>query len=187
MEDREILDLFFQRSQRALEELQQKYGGSMLRLARNILGNSGDAEECVNDACLGVWNTVPPRRPDPLLPYAYKIVRNLALKRYHWNTAQKRGGPGFDAAFSELEGCLSSPRAADPAAELDRKELIGFIEQFLDGLPPLDRTLFLERYWFGESHGALGKKLGLTENNAAVRLSRIRKKLKKHLEQKGAL
>lgn len=185
MEDRQILDLFFDRSQQAIEATQEKYGEKMRRLAENLLGSSLDAEECVNDACLGAWNSIPPKRPEPLLPYLYKTVRNLALHRYHRNTAQKRGGCGFDAAFDELENVLVSP--GGPESELDAKELGRVIEGFLRKLSSRDRALFLGRYWFGEAYDVLAFRLGMTENNAAVRVSRIREKLKSYLVKKGAL
>lgn len=185
MEDREILDLFFDRSQRAIEETQEKYGEKLRRLAENLLGNTQDAEECVNDACLGAWDSIPPNRPDPLLPYLYKTVRNLALKRYHRDTAQKRGGDGFDAAFSELENVLAT--SGGPEAELDAKELARALNGFLKRLSSKDRALFLGRYWFGEAYDTLAFRLGMTENSAAVRLSRLRKKLRDYLVKKGAL
>lgn len=186
LEDREILDLFFQRSQRAVEEVQAKYGARLQRLAENMLGDVQDAEECVSDACLGAWNSIPPHRPEPLLPYLYKIVRNQCLKRYRRESALKRGGDGFDAAFDELENWLGF-QSQDPAAELDAKELAQALDQFLKKLSRRDRILFLGRYWFGEPYSALSAKLGITENNAAVRLSRIRDKLKKYLAEKGAI
>ncbi len=69
MEDGEILALFEARSERALEELSGKYGKLCGQVAENILKNRSDAEECVNDALLASWNTIPPQRPDPLKTY----------------------------------------------------------------------------------------------------------------------
>lgn len=185
MEDREIIELFFQRSPQALEEVQGKYGSQLRHLAENLLGDARDAEECVSDACLGAWNSIPPNRPRALLSYLYKIVRNQCLKRRRGNSAQKRCGDTFDAAYDELENCISG--SYDPAAELDAKELSQMLDQFLKGLSKGDRTLFLGRYWFGEPYSHLAARLGITENNAMARLSRIRQKLKKHLIEKGAL
>lgn len=185
MEDREIVRLFFDRSQQAVGEVHEKYGFRLQRLAENLLGNCSDAEECVSDALLAAWNSIPPNRPEPLLPYLYRLVRNHSLKRYRYNTAQKRGGDSFDAAYDELENCLASGR--DPAAELDAKELTRALEGFLRTLSARDRKLFLGRYWFGERCGALAAQLGMTEDNVSVRLSRIRGRLKVYLEKKGAL
>lgn len=185
MDDRKIVELYWDRSQQAIEETQAKYGKKLFRLAENLLGNYHDAEECVNDACLGAWNSIPPQKPSPLLPYLYKLVRNQALKRYHRDTAQKRGGKEFDAAFDELEGILSSGEGPEKAVE--RKELTELINQFLRGLSQKDRTLFLGRYWYGEAYDTIAMRLDMTENNCAVRLSRIREKLRKTLIRKGVL
>ena len=101
MKDEQIIALFFARSQQALTELDRKYGAVCSAVARNILKNPQDAEECVNDAYLGVWNTIPPQHPDPLLTYLCRIVRNRSIKRYHANTAQKRNS-SYDVALDEL-------------------------------------------------------------------------------------
>ena len=106
MKDREIVELFWKRSPQAVDALAMAYGTQLRRLAGNILSNPQDAEECVNDAYLGLWDSIPPARPQPLLPYALRVVRNLCLKRYHWNIAQKRNSQ-FDLAYSELESCLA--------------------------------------------------------------------------------
>ncbi len=185
MKDQEIVALYWERSQKAIEETQNQYGEKLRRLAENLLGSYQDAEECVNDACLGAWNSIPPNRPDPLLPYLYRIVRNQALKRYHHDTAQKRGGTGFHIVFEELEGVLVSP--GGPEKELDAKVLSQTLNNFLRGLSHKDRTLFLGRYWFGEAYDTLALRLGLSENSCAVRVSRIRKKLKTYLTKKGVL
>lgn len=185
MEDREIVNLFFDRSQQAIVETQEKYGEKLRRLAENLLNSTEDAEECVNDACLAAWSAIPPAKPEPLLPWLYKTVRNLALKRYHYNAAQKRGGNGFDAAFDELENTLCD--SGSPESELDSKELARALNGFLRGLSLRDRRLFLGRYWFGEAYDTLSMRLGMTENNCAVRLSRLRNKLKTYLTKKGVL
>lgn len=106
MDDRIIVELFWQRSPQALDALDTTYGSTLRKLAENLLDSRQDAEECVNDAYLGLWEGIPPAKPNPLLPYALKVVRNLCLKRYHWNTAKKRFSP-FDVAYAELEGCLA--------------------------------------------------------------------------------
>ena len=90
MDDSRMIELLFERNEAALAELERKYGAACYSVARNILGNDADAEECVNDSYLGVWNSIPPHRPRQLLPYVCRIVRNLAIKKYHQNTAQKR-------------------------------------------------------------------------------------------------
>ena len=128
MKDREIVELFWARSPQAVDALAMAYGTQLRRLAGNILSNPQDAEECVNDAYLGLWDSIPPARPQPLLPYALRVVRNLCLKRYHWNIAQKRNSQ-FDLAYSELESCLpdqSSSRTPRSCAQPWRAFCGGF-------------------------------------------------------------
>ena len=98
MKDQEIVRLFWERSPQAVPALEETYGLQLRRLAGNLLSSPQDAEECLNDAYLGLWDSIPPARPEPLLPYALRVVRNLCLKRYHWNNAQKRNSQ-FDLAF----------------------------------------------------------------------------------------
>ena len=142
MKDREIVELFWKRSPQAVDALAMAYGTQLRMLAGNILSNPQDAEECVNDAYLGLWDSIPPARPQPLLPYALRVVRNLCLKRYHWNIAQKRNSQ-FDLAYSELESCLADHTG--PEQQQDAKELRAALEGFLRGLSQRDRVLFLGR------------------------------------------
>lgn len=81
MLDNEIIDLFYERSEQAIVELSKKYGSVCRKVARNILNNELDAEECVNDSFLAAWNTIPPQKPDPMLTYICRIVRNLSMKK----------------------------------------------------------------------------------------------------------
>jgi DNA-directed RNA polymerase specialized sigma24 family protein len=118
--DSEIIDLFNERSEKAIMELSKKYGSVCRKVARNILNNDLDAEECVNDSFLGAWNTIPPQKPNPLLTYICRIVRNLSVKKYHANTALKRNS-FYDAALDELGECLAA--AANVETELAAKEL----------------------------------------------------------------
>ena len=120
MDDSKIIALFFARSEQAIVELCAKYGSLCMHIACNILNNSQDAEECVNDTYMGAWNTIPPQKPNPLQAYIAKIVRNIAITRYHANTAQKRNSH-YDVALDELEHCLSSSQT--PEDTLQAKEL----------------------------------------------------------------
>ena len=112
MDDSKIIDLFYARSEQAIMELSTKYGAVCSKVAKNILNNSHDAEECVNDAYLGAWNTIPPQNPNPLLTYICRIVRNLSIMKYHSNTAIKRNS-FYDAALDELEDCLASSETVE--------------------------------------------------------------------------
>ena len=184
MKDRDIIELFWQRLPQAVDAVEEAYGSQLRGLAGNLLPDPQDAEECLNDAYLGLWDSIPPARPQPLLPYALRVVRNLCLKRYHYNRAGKRNNQ-MEVALSELENCLAG--SSTPEREQDAKELGAALNGFVKGLSHRDRVLFLGRYWYGSSYKELALKLGITENNAAVRLSRLRDKLRAHLQKKGVL
>ena len=184
MEDEKIIDLFFARSEEAIAALGEKYGAACQRLASNILGNSRDAEECVNDACLGCWNSIPPRRPKPLGSYVLRITRNLALGRYHKNTALKRNSH-YDTALEELGEIFPAAETAETA--LEHAELTAALNRFLDGLEKRERALFIRRYWYGESVSAIAVFFDLRANTVSQLLARTRKKLRKFLEKEGWL
>lgn len=179
MDDKQIIRLFFERSEQAITELSQKYGALCLQLADNILNDQQDAEECVNDAYLGAWNSIPPQTPDPLRAYICRIVRNHSLKKLRANTALKRGSQ-FEVSLSELEDCISGSSLDE---QLAVSELTAQINAFLSALPRDDRVMFVKRYWFSESLSEIADTFAITENNASVRLSRIRGKLHQHLKE----
>lgn len=182
MDDGRIIDLFFERSEQAIVELSRKYGPVCRKVAGNILGNELDAEECVNDAYLGVWNTIPPRRPEALLAYICRIVRNLSTTRYHANTAAKRNS-FYDVALDELEECL--PSAANVEKELSAKELSELLDRFLEDLDRENRIIFIRRYWYSDSVSEIAEVFHMSGNGVSARLSRIRTKLKKFLKKEG--
>ena len=184
MDDEKIIELFFNRSEQAIEEVDKKYGKTCHNISYNILHNKLDAEECVNDAYLGAWNAIPPARPNPLLTYLCKIVRNLSLKRYEFNTAIKRNST-YDVAMEELESCLSSPETVE--SEIALKELTHIIENFLDSLSTENRVIFLRRYWFSDTYSDIAARMGMTEKNVSVRLTRIRENLRNHLKEREVL
>ena len=184
MDDEKIIELFFNRSEQAIEEVDKKYGKTCHNISYNILHNKLDAEECVNDAYLGAWNAIPPARPNPLLTYLCKIVRNLSLKRYEFNTAIKRNST-YDVAMEELESCLSSPETIE--SEIALKELTHIIENFLDSLSTENRVIFLRRYWFSDTYSDIAARVGMTEKNVSVRLTRIREKLRNYHTEREVL
>ena len=179
MNDREIISLFFQRSEEAITELSRKYGDLCFQIASNILNDPQDAEECVNDVWLGAWNSIPPRSPDPLRAYICRIVRNLSLKKLRANSARKRDSR-FEVSLSELEACIPDNSLDE---QLSANELTAQINAFLSALPRDDRVMFVKRYWFSESLSEIADAFHITENNVSVRLSRIRGKLHKHLKE----
>lgn len=184
MEDREIIKLFQMRSEQAIDELARKYGAACTQVAHNILNDRQDAEECVNDAYLGAWNTIPPEEPNPLAAYVYRIVRNLALKRYHANTAAKRNSV-YDVALEELEGCLPCRDTVEGAYQA--QELAQAIDRFLQQTDQDSRALFVRRYWYADSIGELARRFRTSPHNVSVRLHRIRGRLKKFLIGEGVM
>lgn len=184
LDDKSIIALFFDRSETALTELDRKYGKLCYKLSHNILNSRQDAEECVNDAYLGVWNAIPPARPDPLRAYICKIVRNISLKRYYRKEAKKRNS-AYDVAMQELEDYLPAPNTVE--GEVEAKELTRMIEGFLDTLSNENCVIFLRRYWFSDPYTEIAKRVGISEKSVSMRLVRIRKQMKQYLEEREVL
>lgn len=178
VEDEKIIEMFFERSEQAIAEVDIKYGKICHRLSFNILNSWPDVEECVNDAYLGAWNAIPPAKPNPLQAYICKIVRNISLKRYYRKGAAKRNST-YDLAMEELKHQLSSPNTVE--TEIEARELARIIESFLDTLTVENRVIFMRRYWFSDSYKDIAGRIGLTEKNISVRLARIRHKMKQYL------
>ena len=184
MTDTEIINLFFERSEQAITELAKKHGSAVARVARNILGNEQDTEECVNDTYLGAWNAIPPHKPSPLRTFVCKIARNLATMKYHSNTAEKRNSQ-YDLALEELKECLSDTGSVEEAYEA--KELKEAINSFMATLNYSDRFIFVRRYWYSDPVKDIAKMADSTTNSVTVRLFRIREKLRLYLEKEGLL
>lgn len=182
IEDEKIIELFFERSEQGIRELDIKYGQICHKLSYNIVNSWHDAEECVNDAYLGAWNTIPPAQPNPLLTYVCKIVRNLSLKIYYRKKAAKRSSH-YAIAMEEIEACIADPNTVE--TEIEAKELARIIESFLDTLNIENRVIFIRRYWFSDSGKDIAEFVGLTEKNISVRLTRIRQKMKEYLAERG--
>ena len=180
MKDTVILELLQARSEQAIPALEQAFGPVCRSIARNILENDEDVEECVQDAWLAIWQAIPPERPDPLRPWVCRVVRNLSLKRYHRDIAQRRNSR-YDAALEELAAVLPDSRTVED--ELATKELTALLNRFLAQLDAESRRLFLRRYWYGVSVEQLSLELGLRPNTVSVRLNRIRSKLKTFLQK----
>lgn len=184
MEDSKIIKLFFDRSEEAITELSEKYGKVCKSVAENILNNHRDSEECVNDAFLAVWNTIPPQHPEHLLSYVCRIVRNLAVKKFHANTAQKRNSI-YDVALDEIKECF--PSSVSVEDEIEAIEVSRAIDRFLESMDKQNRILFVRRYFYSDSVEELAELFRTSKHNISVRLSRIRKNLKKNLIKEGVL
>ncbi len=175
MDDNAILALLWSKAENAIDALAQKFGARLLRMAQNFVGYQ-DAEECVNDTYLAVWNAIPPRRPEPLTPFVLRVGRNIALNRLRSLTAQKRSG--YLLSLEELAECIACPEASG-------RELGEVMTAYLATLRRENRVIFLRRYWFGDSVKEIAREFSMTENAVSVRLSRIREGLRQHLTQEG--
>ena len=166
MEDHRIIDLYWQRDSRAIEASREKYGPYCLAVARGILSDRRDCEECVSDTWLHAWQAIPPHRPAVLRMFLAKITRRLSFNRWKADTAQKRGGGQVTLALEELA------------------ESVG---RFVRSLPQREGDVFTRRYFFTEAIPDIARRYGLTANHTAVLLSRTRQKLRRHLEEEGYL
>ena len=180
MEDNDILELLWERKEQALSELERKYGTRLKRMASRMVSEE-DAEECVNDTYLAVWNSVPPNRPEYLFAYAAKICRNLALNKVEQSKAAKRRAVVVELS-AELMECVP-----DNALVADETGLRELIVRFLGELSEEKRKLFLRRYWYGESVKELADAFGYRESKVKSILFRLRKKLWNELEKEDAI
>ncbi len=176
--DREIVELYWQRNERAIQLTHERYGGLCTKIAMNILGNPSDAEECVNDTYLKAWKSIPPEKPRALGAFLTRITRNLALDRYRTKRRQKRDGE-FTVMLSELGDCVPAPEEGDAA------ELLGHIKDFLRGLDETDRNLFVGRYFHAYEVQRMAEGYGLTPNAVSLRLYKTREKLRVYLNERG--
>lgn len=181
MEDEKIIEMFYARSEDAIDCLGRKYGALCMNIARNILKSESDAQECVNDAYLGAWNSIPPQNPNPLSAYICRIVRNISTARYHKNTAKCRNSY-YDAALDEIADCLAD---TEGDGSVSAKELAQALDSFIDTLSTENRVIFMRRYWFGDSAEDIAVRMKSDRNRIYVRLHRIRENLKKYLEKEG--
>ena len=183
MEDREIVNLYWERNTNAIKETASKYGGYCKAIAKNILGSNEDAEECVNDTYLNTWNSIPTNRPDVLSTYLGKITRNLSFDRFRQRHADKRGGREIELVLEELDECVSGADSVEQ--EIEKKELVEEINRFLDTLSQEKCSIFLCRYWYAFPVSEIAARFGMSEGNVSVSLTRIRSKLKSYLIERG--
>ena len=185
MKDEEIIELYFQRNERAIEETDYKYGDYCASIAVNILKNDQDVEECIDDTYLKTWNTIPPTRPEIFRIFLGKITRNLAFDRYEMNSAKKRGGGVINEVLDELQECIPATHTVEH--EILGSELSAIIKDFVDSLPEKDALIFVGRYFYTDDISTIAKKMGLTNNNVSVILNRLRRKLEVRLMKEGYL
>lgn len=183
MEDVKIVELFFNRDERAIKEISDKYGVYCFSIARNILHNNEDAQECVSDAYMAAWNSIPPHRPAILSTFIGKITRRKSLMKLRQKSAEKRGGGEVTLALDELLECYPSGKTIDET--LEEEELPRILNDFLIELPIKERRIFICRYWYLDSIANIAKQFNLSQSNVKSTLYRTRKKLLLRLQMEG--
>ncbi len=176
MDDSHIIGLFWCRDEQAIQETQQKYGAYCTAIANNVLLCPEDSQECVQDALLRLWDTIPPQRPRCLQAYLGRITRNLAVNQLRSMCAQRRGGGIQHMPLEELRELVSGQ--GDPPTELEKRRLADSISVFLRSISPEQRRLFVKRYWYAASLSQVASDAGFTEDKVRNVLFRLRKKLK---------
>ena len=183
MNDKNIVDLYFNRDEEAITQTDKKYGRYCYSIAYNILTNKEDAEESVSDTYMTAWRAIPPRRPSVLSTFLGKITRHISIDRWRERSAYKRGGGEVTLALEELEDCVAGLQ--NVKMEYERKELIRAYVKFLDALPVTERRVFLCRYWYVESIDAIADKFGFSQSKVKTMLHRTRAKLRMQLAEEG--
>lgn len=185
MDDAQILDLYFTRSEQAIQETDRKYGHLCYKIAWNILDNQEDAEESVSDTYLTAWKSIPPTRPMRFSAYLAKITRHISLDRWRKQSAEKRGGRETALSLEELAECIPGKETAETTVQ--RRELQAAMNRFLEDLPERERILFVSRYWYLRSVKEISEKTGMSQGSVKTQLFRTRSKLRFFLEKENLL
>ena len=183
MEDSAILELYWRREEQAIGETAEKYGPYCGSIARQILADAQDVDECLNDTWLAAWNSIPPQRPARLSTYLGRLTRNRALDRLRALSARKRGGGEAELVLEELSECIAAPGRPEDAVEAE--ELGRAVNRFLATLEKTERDVFVSRCFFFRSLDELSQKTGFSRSKLKSMLFHTRKKLAKHLRKEG--
>lgn len=181
MEDKEIVDALFARSEEALGEVERKYASLYRGVIGRVLYDDGDVEECANDVLLAVWNSIPPERPNSLGAYLVRLARRIGIDRLRFRTRKKRSAD-YTVMLSELGECLE---ASEMPSETDDGVLARVLSEFLRSLDGETEVLFVRRYIHMESVASLASRFEMSENHVSVKLYRARKRLKERLRREG--
>lgn len=190
MEDTQIIELFWDRDETALNEIGQKYGHFCFNIAWKILANKEDSEECVNDTWFAAWRYIPPKRPTILSSFLGKITRNFAIDNLRKKYAAKRMDLHMTNTMVDITQevkALNQQITYSLDKHIEEKELVQLINTFLQELKDKDRDIFLRRYWHMDSIAEISKRHGESESSIKSNLFRTRNKLKKELKKEGYL
>ena len=182
MQDKQLIELFFERDEKALAQTKEKYGTYCRYIASNILHDESDCEECVQDALQAAWDSIPPQNPMSLKAYLARLTRNNALNRIKRQAAQKRGSNAKQLALDELSDCAVPDT---PETEFDEKLLRELINRFVQSLSRKQRTVFIKRYWFLCTPEQISRECAMSVNAVNTMLSRVRRQLKEYLSKEG--
>ena len=185
MEDKQIVDLYWEKDENAIKQTQEKYGNYCFSIANNILHNNEDSQEVLNDTYMAAWEAMPPHRPLILSTFLGKITRRLSINKWRFNNAEKRGGGQIQLSFDELSECIADDRSIKE--ELDAKLLAESIDEFLSTLKENERKVFVCRYWYFDSVADIAKSFTYTHSKVKMMLKRTRDKLREHLEKEGII
>ncbi len=180
-EDNHIIELFFNRDERAIKETSDKYGVYLKKVAENILNQTEEAEECVNDTYFYAWNAIPPARPEKLPAYLARITRNLAIDRYRQKHTVKNGSGQVALCLDELSECIGNKETVIE----DKIVLSDALNVFLRGLNKKQRDIFCLRYYYFMDIEEVAKRVNSSKASVKMSLHRIRKNLRIFLESEG--
>ena len=183
MDDKTIIDQLWERSEGILSVISTKYGKLCRSLAFGILRSDEDAEECVNDTYLKVWETIPPSRPENLRAYIAKLTRNISIDRLRGAKRQKRSDGEREVALDEIADII--PGGTSPEEILGEKELASVIDAFVREQNEDARLIFIARYWSYKSVAEISRELGFSQSKVKTTLYRVREELKEKLEKEG--
>ena len=183
MEDYQIVDLYWARNERAIQESDVKYGKMLKSVSSSLLSSPEDAEECVNDTYLDAWNSIPPHRPNSLALFLGKITRRISIDLYRRKNAQKRGGGEMALVLDELYQCIADE--TDVEKEFEKLHLSQVINEFVKYLPRNEQKVFICRYWYMDSIQSISRRFGYSESKVKSMLFRTREKLRDALRKEG--
>lgn len=183
MDDKRIVELYFERSEQAVSETVSKYGKYCYSIAYNILDNNEDAEESVNDTYVDAWNSIPPHRPSILSTFLGKITRRISIDRWRKGRAEKRGGGEMPLVLEELQECVADDHSVEQ--DVEKRCLSDIINTFVISLPETEQKVFVCRYWYMDSVDFICKQFGFSESKVKSMLYRTREKLRVILSKEG--